>query len=76
MQVVGSSNKHAMSHAGCSGDPGQQAILKWTRMRPRQPVRRPGSKTIVAACRLGRDQYVPQDQQAPHPDEPDRGGPA
>jgi len=76
MQVVGSLNKHAMSQAGSSGNPGQQAILGWTRMRPGQPVRRPGSKTIIAACRLGRDQYVPQDQQAPHLDEPDRHGPA
>ncbi|CAK9206167.1 unnamed protein product [Sphagnum troendelagicum] len=76
MQVVGSSNKHAMSHAGCSGNLGQQAILGWTRMRPGQLVKRLGSKMIVAACRLGRDQYVPQDQQAPHPNEPGRGGPA
>jgi hypothetical protein len=59
-----------MSHAGCSGDPGQQAILGWTQMQPGQPVRRLGSKTIVAVCRLGKDQYVPQDQQAPHPDKP------
>ncbi len=76
VQVVGSSNKHAMSHAGCSGDPGQQAILRWTRMRPGQPVKHLSSKTIVVACRLGKDQYVPQDQQTPHPDEPGRGGPA
>ncbi len=39
-------------------------------MQPGQPVRRLGSKTIVAVCRLGKDQYVPQDQQAPHPDKP------
>ncbi len=31
--------------------------------------------SLIVPHSLGRDQYVPQDQQAPHPDEPGRGGP-